>query len=39
MLSMPEHVVLFVLMALLAAANPRAQVGKPAPYTVMAPVE
>jgi hypothetical protein len=39
MLSMPKHVVLFVLMALLAAANPRAQDRKPAPYPVMAPVE
>jgi hypothetical protein len=32
--SMPKHVVLFVLMALLAAANPRAQDGKSAPYPV-----
>jgi hypothetical protein len=32
---MPKHVALFVLMALLAAANPRAQ----ARYPVMAPVE
>ena len=36
---MPKHVVLFVLMALLAAANPRAQDRKPAPYPVMAPVD
>ncbi len=36
---MPKHVALFVLMALLAAANPRAQDRKPAPYPVMAPVE
>ena len=36
---MPKHVVLFVLMALLAAANPRAQDRKPAPYPVITPVE
>ena len=36
---MPKQVVLFVLMALLAAAKPRAQDRKPAPYPVRAPVE
>jgi hypothetical protein len=39
MQSMSKQVDLFVLMALLAAANPRAQDRKPAPYPVMAPVE
>ena len=37
---MPKHVVLFVLMALLAAANPRAQARKkPTSYPMMAPVD
>jgi len=36
---MSKQVDLFVVMALLAAANPSAQDRKPAPYPVMAPVE